>query len=155
MRDHDRHRDRPSQQTFVRAIDRGRVAHDVEVPVGGETVDEAARGRRSIEIHDVDRRIADFERGGVREHEELHDGNDQHLCQQDAVAEDVQDFGLGEVQDAAHVYSRRSLNERMLATSSTAAIAARNSVSRQTYSRPIPFSMMPRAIATNQRPGIT
>ena len=51
-------------------------------------------------------------------------------------------------------YSSRSLKDRMLAASSTAAITARISVSRQVFS-PTPFSMMPARSATNHGPGTT
>jgi hypothetical protein len=47
------------------------------------------------------------------------------------------------------------LKERVLRVSSTNAMASNTSVSRQRYDRPTPFSMMPRAISTNQRAGTT
>ena len=131
MRDHDDHRDGTGQQGLVRRIQRRRGADDLEMAGSRQVAGEAPRGARAIEIDDVDRGVANLERRGVRQDQQLDDRDDQDLRHQNAVAHDVQDLGLCQEQDAAHRYSSRSLNECTLAASSTAAITARISVSCQ------------------------
>src|SRR5262245_12389014 len=121
--------------------------------VGREAVDDAARRGRAIEVDDLNGSVVNLERRCVREDDELHHRHDQRLREQDAVAHDVQHFGLRQKQNPPHGYSSRSWKDRTLAASSTVASIAMYSVSRQRYSRPMPLSMMPRAIPTNHLPG--
>ena len=102
VRDRQHHRHVAAQQRVVGEIERRRLTDDPEMAGRPEPVDQPARRARAVEVDDVDRRVADLEGGGVRQHQQLHDRQHEHLRQRRAVAHHVQDFGPREEQDAAH-----------------------------------------------------
>jgi hypothetical protein len=101
------------------AVHGGGGARHAEVRRRLEAGDELSRHGRAIEVHQVQRRLADLERRGEAEHQQLDHRDGQHLEERRAVAEDVQVLLPHEEQDGAHGQASRILKLRTLPPAGT------------------------------------